>query len=124
MGRNRSAVYARYSTDRQSPVSIEDQIRKCREYAKGRGWEVLEDHIYTNEAISAASGERPAFKTLLDLAYSGVPPFDVILVDDTSRLARDIADAMRLYQRLKFWTSEWWPSVKESTPRANKRTCW
>jgi DNA invertase Pin-like site-specific DNA recombinase len=39
---------------------------------------------------------------LLDQAFSGAPPFDIILVDDTSRLARDIADAMRLYQRLNF----------------------
>jgi predicted site-specific integrase-resolvase len=71
MNRNRSAVYARYSTDRQSPLSIEDQIRKCRDYAKGLRWEVLEDHIYTDEAISATSGERPAFKALLGLAFSG-----------------------------------------------------
>ena len=102
MSRNRSAVYARYSTDRQSPLSIEDQVRKCRDYAQGLGWEVLEDHIYTDEAVSGASSERPAFKVLLDLAFSGAPPFDTILVDDTSRLARDIADATRLYQRLTF----------------------
>ena len=102
MSRNRSAVYARYSTDRQSPLSIEDQVRKCRDNAQGLGWEVLEDHIYTDEAVSGASGERPAFKALLDLAFSGAPPFDTILVDDTSRLARDIADATRLYQRLTF----------------------
>jgi len=44
------------------------------EYAKGLGWEVLENHIYTDEAISAASGERPAFKALLDLAFSGRHP--------------------------------------------------
>jgi hypothetical protein len=29
----RCAIYSRFSSDRQSPLSIEDQIRKCREYA-------------------------------------------------------------------------------------------
>ena len=31
------AVYARYSTDKQNPLSIEDQVRKSREYADRQG---------------------------------------------------------------------------------------
>jgi hypothetical protein len=27
----RCAIYSRFSSDRQSPISVEDQIRKCRE---------------------------------------------------------------------------------------------
>ncbi len=30
----RAAVYARYSSDLQNSLSIEDQLRKCREYAQ------------------------------------------------------------------------------------------
>jgi DNA invertase Pin-like site-specific DNA recombinase len=104
---NRCAIYARYSTDRQSPLSIEDQIRKCPEYAEARGWKVLEDHIYHDEAISAVSNERPRFMALQKLAFSASPPFDTILVDDTSRLARDISDATLLFQRLNFTISDW-----------------
>ncbi len=39
------AVYARYSTEKQSASSIDDQIRKCREYAARNGWIVLEKHV-------------------------------------------------------------------------------
>jgi DNA invertase Pin-like site-specific DNA recombinase len=35
----RCAAYARYSTDRQNPLSTEDQLEKCRQYAVERGWE-------------------------------------------------------------------------------------
>jgi DNA invertase Pin-like site-specific DNA recombinase len=35
----RYVIYARYSSSRQSPESIPDQMRKCREYAAARGWQ-------------------------------------------------------------------------------------
>ena len=38
----RCAAYARYSSDLQSPLSIDDQLRICREYAKSRGFVFLE----------------------------------------------------------------------------------
>ena len=33
----RAVIYARYSTDRQSDRSIEDQVRLCRERAEADG---------------------------------------------------------------------------------------
>ncbi len=42
----RCAVYARFSSEKQSPLSIEDQVRKCREYAQARDWSVLDSRIY------------------------------------------------------------------------------
>ena len=33
----RAAIYARVSTDKQNPLSPEDQQRKCREYAQQNG---------------------------------------------------------------------------------------
>src|SRR5262245_60591868 len=38
----RCGIYARYSSDLQRGSSIEDQIRRCREYAAGRGWTIIE----------------------------------------------------------------------------------
>jgi site-specific DNA recombinase len=38
----RCAAYARYSSDLQSPLSIDDQLRICREYAKAGGFVFLE----------------------------------------------------------------------------------
>jgi len=58
MTKLRCAVYATYSSDKQSASSITDQIRKCREYAHAHGWEILDSQIFSDEAISGATSER------------------------------------------------------------------
>lgn len=98
----RCAIYARFSSDRQSPSSITDQIRKCREYAARQGWIVLDRHIHADEAIHGASMERSGLKALVAAAVNPARQFDCILVDDTSRLSRKLADALNLYERLSF----------------------
>jgi site-specific DNA recombinase len=98
----RCAIYARFSSDRQSPISIEDQIRKCREYAGRQGWLILEEHIYADHAVSGTSAERTGLQKLLAVAEQRDRAFDAILIDDTSRLTRKLADALNLYERLTF----------------------
>jgi site-specific DNA recombinase len=102
MNRLRCAIYARFSSDRQSPTSIDDQIRKCREHAAREKWEVLEGHIYVDEAISGASTVREGLQRLLTAASQSTRQFDCILIDDSSRLTRRLADALNLYERLEF----------------------
>jgi len=41
----RCAVYARYSSDLQRESSVEDQIRKCREFASRKTWTVLDEFV-------------------------------------------------------------------------------
>ena len=96
------ATYARYSTDKQNPLSNEDQLRNCRNYAQGRGWRVLEDWIISDEEVTGATVERPGLKRLLLEADSPTPCFDVVLVDDTSRLSRRQADVLNICERLSF----------------------
>ncbi len=100
--RLRCAAYARYSSDRQSPASIQDQLRKCREFAEQKNWIFLDEHIYTDEAISGAGSDRPAFQRLIQVATVRSLPFDVLLVDDTSRIGRNIAETARFWEQLKF----------------------
>jgi site-specific DNA recombinase len=38
----RAVIYARYSSDRQSEASIEDQLEVCRRYAQAQGWRVVD----------------------------------------------------------------------------------
>ena len=102
MTRLRCAAYARYSTDKQSPLSISDQIRKCKEFAVSQGWDFLEGHTYHDGAITGATDERTGLASLLRAASEPVRPFDVVLVDDTSRLSRKIADSLRICEQLKF----------------------
>lgn len=96
------AVYARYSDERQNPFSIDQQIRKCREYADRHGIRVLDEHVYADEAITGATEDRAGLRRLLDVAHEKPPPFDVVLVDDTSRLSRDLAHSLEIVKRMKF----------------------
>src|SRR4051794_35984010 len=96
----RCAIYARYSSDRQSPTSIDDQIRKCRDFAERAGYDVLDDHIYADEALSGA--DRPNLQRLIDTTKRVPRNFDVVFVDDTSRLARDLVQMKSFSRDLEF----------------------
>jgi site-specific DNA recombinase len=98
----RCACYARYSSDLQREESIEDQLRNLRNFADTRSWQILDSQIYADYAVSGASADRPALKALMVAALSKPAPFDVILVDDTSRLSRNLAEAMQMKQQLEF----------------------
>ena len=99
---NQCAVYARVSTDKQNPLSPTDQARNCREFASISNLIVLEDHVYIDDGISGVGSDRPAFQRLLNAALSPARPFDVILVDDTSRFSRSLPEAMTIIEKLKF----------------------
>jgi site-specific DNA recombinase len=98
----RAAIYARVSTEMQSRSSIDDQIRKCRQYAEAHDLQILDENVYRDEALSGVGADRPALSRILQLALSVAPPFTAILVDDTSRLSRTTEDALSMFKRLKF----------------------
>src|SRR5437899_2937922 len=102
MSAMRAATYARFSSDMQRETSIDDQLATARRYATAQGWTVLDEHVYADLAISGATLERPGIQALLAAAARLPLPFDVLLVDDSSRVSRDIADAVRILQQLKF----------------------
>jgi site-specific DNA recombinase len=96
----RYTIYARYSSDLQRPSSIADQIRKCDKFAQAQGW--TRDGVYSDQAISGVSTQRPELQRMLAAAFSAHRPFDVILVDDTSRISRSLSDAVQLFEKLRF----------------------
>lgn len=99
----RCAIYARYSSDLQRASSIDDQLRRCREYASRQGWTVMEEFVLADRAVSAASvAGRDGLQRLIKAAKAKSRPFDCLLVDDTSRLARDLSDALRTVKILEF----------------------
>lgn len=98
----RCASYARFSSDLQKATSLDDQLAAARRYAESQGWQWLAAHVYTDAAISGASLERPGISALRQAAQQKPRPFDVVLVDDSSRVSRDLADAVRLLQELRF----------------------
>ncbi len=83
----KAAVYARYSSENQRPQSIEDQISTCRKFAIENDFFVDENYIYSDEAKSGASNDRDGLNSLSAAARNH--HFEVVLVDDLSRLARN-----------------------------------
>jgi DNA invertase Pin-like site-specific DNA recombinase len=99
---SRCAIYARFSSEKQNPLSTEQQIRKCREYAEQHGLLILDKHIYADEAISGDTDNRAALQRFLAAAKEKPRPFDVLLVDDTSRLSRRLVDSLQINEQLRF----------------------
>jgi site-specific DNA recombinase len=96
----RCAVYARYSSDLQSPISIADQLRLCEAFAERQGWSVVAR--FEDAALSGFGVEhRPGYRALIAAALQSPPPFELILVEDVSRLTRDLSEVLRLYHRLR-----------------------
>jgi site-specific DNA recombinase len=93
------ALYARYSSEHQREASIADQFRTCERTAQVHGWTV--SHRYEDKAITGSRADRPGYQRLLQDAQAH--RFDVLLVDDLSRLTRDEAESIHLRRRLDFW---------------------
>ncbi len=95
----RAALYARYSTDKQREASIEDQARNCRRVAEREGWQL--GKTYQDQAVSGCRADRAGYQSMLADAKTG--QFDVLLVDDISRLSRDQVEAETTFRRLEHW---------------------
>ena len=78
----RVGIYARVSTVERGQ-DPENQLRQLREYAARLGWAVSQEYV---DHVSGKSGDRPAFKRLLQDAAQR--RFDVLLVWALDRLTR------------------------------------
>lgn len=96
----RAAIYARYSSENQRPESIEDQILACRKLATEQSYMIRDEHIYIDKAASGARKDRPGLAALLSDCEQRV--FQVVLVDDLSRLARDNLLMLSILAELRF----------------------
>lgn len=94
----KAAIYTRYSTDKQRRTSTEDQARNCRAFAAREGMTIT--HTFSDEEVSGTTRARPGYNTMLQAAEKLA--FDVLLVDDLSRLARDATEQGLTLKRLKF----------------------
>ncbi|MDX2091215.1 MAG: recombinase family protein [Kofleriaceae bacterium] len=85
-----AAIYARYSTDNQDSRSIEDQVRQCRAFAERMGIEVVA--VFSDAAVSGTHTNRDGLRRMLAVVTGKRCPFRVVIVEDLSRLSRDIGD--------------------------------
>ncbi len=101
----RTAIYARFSTDKQNADSTADQVAHCREFAERRGWTVVDALVFEDAGVSGASRHnRPK---LLELV-ARIDEWDVLLCFDFTRLARDSEDLGWIRNRLKVFKRTAW----------------
>src|SRR5262249_37987716 len=93
----RAAIYARMSTDNQSECSPDDQVAACQRYAVAHGFETPADLVFVDRAISGALENRPALHAL----RTALDRFDVLLVFDGTRIARELSIFATLVRELR-----------------------
>ena len=94
-------VYARYSTEKQNPLSVEDQVRRCREYVAGRGGVVSDAMVFVDRAESGASLVRGGGIEAL-LAAVNARRIQAVVVEDISRLSRNLGQGAQLFEEMAF----------------------
>lgn len=103
----RAAIYARFSSDRQSLTSLDDQIRVCTEYIARNGDVLVDGYIFQDAAVSGSSEAGRGGLARLKAAICRRPkPVDYLAVMDLSRLNRDLADFAAMLKELSFFGVE------------------
>ncbi|MGF1469917.1 MAG: recombinase family protein [Sandaracinaceae bacterium] len=98
----RCGAYARFSTDKQDELSIEAQLRACREAAKSHGAEIDSSLVFTDAAKSGESLVRGGGSDGLRRAIRD-EALDCLFIDSVSRLSRDVADGAVLLKDASYW---------------------
>jgi site-specific DNA recombinase len=94
-----AAIYARFSSDKQSERSIDDQVALCRAFCERDGLRVI--GVYEDRAISGASiANRFGWLKLMRDANAG--KFGVVVAEALDRISRDQEDLAGIYKRLCF----------------------
>lgn len=80
-----TAIYARYSSDKQNEQSIEGQLRVCQNYAKTN--DILIVDTYIDRAMTGTNDNRPDFRRMIK--DSAKKQWDYILVYRLDRFSRN-----------------------------------
>lgn|SRR5690606_1435613 len=93
-----TAAYLRYSSDQQREASIRDPLRNIEIYCERHGWE--KPMVFQDEALSGARNDCPGYRAFIEAVRDR--QFEVLLVDDLSRLSRDHIESAQAVHLLKF----------------------
>ena len=97
MNNNNCVIYARFSSHGQNEQSIESQLRTCKEFADGKGYNVI--GIYSDKAKTGTNDKRPDFQRMMKDAQSGT--FRYIIVYMMDRFSRNRRDSIMYKEMLK-----------------------
>jgi site-specific DNA recombinase len=96
----RVAIYVRVSTQRQAQTqTIDQQLDRLRLVVAQKKWPLPDDNVFRDDGFSGATLRRPGLDRLRD-ATAGAK-FDVILITDPDRLARNYVHQVLLLEELQ-----------------------
>ena len=85
-----AAAYIRVSTDSQTELSPDSQIKIVRQFAKQHGYIIPSEFIFRDDGISGRHADkRPAFNDMIAAAKQKPSPFCAVLLWKFSRFARN-----------------------------------
>jgi DNA invertase Pin-like site-specific DNA recombinase len=97
----RCASYLRIGSDMARQSSLEDQKQHCRKFAEDHGWIVPDAYVYTDAGKSGTSpAGRDGLNSLIIAAQSQPSPFRMVLIEETSRLARNLRVVLDIVSEL------------------------
>ena len=90
MPNHQAVIYCRVSSPAQvrRGHGLESQETRCRDYAKRQGYDVV--NVFHDEGISGGLIERQGMQAMLGFLEENRSESCVVIIDDISRLARDI----------------------------------
>lgn len=97
---DRAVLYARVSSDdtKQDGRNLKGQITLCREYAQGKGYQIVAELSEDDRGASGAEIDLPELTRIRDMAAAG--EFDVLVVREIDRLSRNLAKQLIIEQEL------------------------
>lgn len=85
-----AAAYIRVSTDNQTELSPDSQIKVVQQYAKQHGYIIPKEYIFRDDGISGRHADkRPQFNQMIATAKQKPSPFSAVLLWKFSRFARN-----------------------------------
>lgn len=93
----KAVAYCRFSSDNQREESIDAQIRAIKDFANNNNINLVK--IYSDEAKSATTDNRPQFLQMIDDASNML--FDYVIVHKLDRFSRNRYDSAHYKKKLK-----------------------
>ena len=94
----KGAIYARYSSDKQTEETIHVQLEKCRAFCEQEG--ILVCETFTDKGKSGTTeGGREAYQHMLEMARRGL--FDAVIAYKFDRFGRSLVEAAQSFQELE-----------------------
>ena len=97
----RAVLYARVSSDDTGNEgrNLAGQLTMCRQYAVKKGWPVVAELAEDERGVSGARWDAPQLTQALDMARAGA--YDVLVVRELDRFARNLAKQLVIEEELK-----------------------